>query len=86
VAFTLFTSFSRRVSGGFVAHFDTGGFMKRLLTLALGGAVAVALLGCHASIEPNDSTSGSSHTETKTTYNNDGTKTTKTETKTDKTY
>jgi hypothetical protein len=58
--------------------------MKRLLTLAMSGFVAVALLGCHASVEPADS--GSSHSEKTTTYNPDGTKTTKTETKTEKSY
>lgn len=58
--------------------------MKRVLTLALAGMFGVTLLGCHASVEPVDK--GDSSYKKTTTVGNDGTKTTKTETKTEKTY
>jgi hypothetical protein len=58
--------------------------MKRVLSLALAGIFSITILGCHASVEPADS--GDSHYKKTTTVDNDGTKTTKTETKTEKTY
>ena len=55
--------------------------MKRALTLIFAGLFALTLVGCHADIEPNDST-GSSHYKKTTTYdNNGGTVTTETKTR-----
>jgi hypothetical protein len=59
--------------------------MKRLLSLALLGMFGLSIVGCHASVEPVDTSNGDSHYKKTTTVNNDGTSTVKTETKTDKT-
>jgi len=58
--------------------------MKRVLSLALAGIFSMTILGCHASVEPVDN--GDSHYKKTTTVNPDGTQTTKTETKVEKTY
>jgi len=57
--------------------------MKRALSLALTAMFALTIVGCHASIEPNDTSDGDTHYKKTTTYDN-GTKTTKTETKVEK--
>ena len=54
--------------------------MKRTLTLAMTAVFAMSIIGCHASVEPVDTSTGDSHYKKTTTYDN-GTKTTKTETK-----
>jgi hypothetical protein len=54
--------------------------MKRFLLLSVLSAFGLAIVGCHASVEPNDN--ADSHYKKSTTYDN-GTKTTKTETSTD---
>jgi hypothetical protein len=54
--------------------------MKRALSLALAAVFTLTILGCHASVEPNDS--GDTHYKKQTTYNRDGTVTTETKTET----
>ena len=53
--------------------------MKRALTLILTGVFALSIVGCHASVDTADPDADSHYKKT-TTYDN-GTKTTKTETK-----
>jgi hypothetical protein len=54
--------------------------MKRILTAAVLALFCTSLVACHASVDTADDGSGS-HYEKKTTTNDDGTRTTKTETK-----
>ena len=53
--------------------------MKRVLSLALAAAFSFAIVGCHASVDTDHPDSDTSYKKT-TTYDN-GSKTTKTETK-----
>ena len=58
--------------------------MKRALTLALSALFGLSLIGCHASVDAGDPDADSHYKKT-TTYDN-GTKTTKTETKVERNY
>jgi hypothetical protein len=58
--------------------------MKRALSLALTAIFALTIVGCHASIEPNDTSDTDSHYKKTTTYNRDGTVTTETKTETNR--
>ena len=60
--------------------------MKRALSLALTAMFALTIVGCHADIEPNDTTPAGtdSHYKKQTTYNRDGTVTTETKTETNR--
>jgi hypothetical protein len=57
--------------------------MKRALSLALAALFTVSIVGCHASVDTEPA--GDSHYKKTTTYDG-GTKTTKTETKVEKSY
>ena len=57
--------------------------MKKLLTLAVLGMFATAIVGCHASADVDSPNDANNSSYKKTTVKSDGgTKTTKTETKT----
>ena len=53
--------------------------MKSFISLVALALFSVAMVGCHASVDTDDTASGDSHYKKTTTYDN-GTKTTKTET------
>ena len=56
--------------------------MKRALSLLVLAMFSIAIVGCHAAADVGGNDSGSSSSYKKTTTYDDGTKTTKTETKT----
>ena len=58
--------------------------MKRALSLALAAVFSLAIIGCHADIEPKDTSNADSHYKKQTTYNRDGTVTTETKTETNR--
>ena len=55
--------------------------MKRFISLAALAMFTAGIVGCHASVDTDDHDGSSSHYKKTTTYDNGGTKTTKTETK-----
>jgi hypothetical protein len=57
--------------------------MKRAVSLALAALFTMTILGCHASVDTDDATD--SHYKKTTTYDN-GSRTTKTETKVERNY
>ena len=56
--------------------------MKRLVSLALMAMFGLAMVGCHADIEPNDNPNADTHYKKTTTYNRDGSVTTETKSST----
>ena len=56
--------------------------MRKFITLAALAMFSLTMIGCHADIGPNDDTAPGTDTHYKktTTYDNNGTHTTKTET------
>jgi hypothetical protein len=53
--------------------------MKRFVSLAMLCLFGLAITGCHASVDTNPPDNGDSHYKKTTTYNDNGTKTTHTE-------